>query len=92
MPKFSEYVEFNDYVDLDVSVHKFLSQCGDQDFIEIIDYLIQHGSIEPNDVFDPNRSAGEELFERDLKKIHGKWGLLTKEEEETIKRISNRVG
>jgi hypothetical protein len=46
--------------------------------------------ITRRDFLDRDMSAGEHAFENQLDKLHGKWNMLTKEEEEAIYSIAKR--
>jgi len=76
----------------DVSVHDFLSNCDSIDITNIIDTLITEGHIKPSqrDNYSEKLSAPEQIFEDALDKIHGKWNLLSKEEEEMIMALAKR--
>jgi len=79
---------FTDHVDIDVDVFEFLSECDGYDIDKVISYLVKHKHI-PNPPTE-NASGPEQLFEQALAKIHGKWNVLTAEEEQAIYNIAKR--
>ena len=80
---------------VDISVDDFLSDCDKYDKQEIITALIEDGWIKPHsaigDVDESPRSYDESEFETALDKLHGRWNMLTKEEENAIIKIGNRM-
>jgi hypothetical protein len=80
---------FTDHVDIDVDVFEFLSECDGHDIDKVIRYLVKHKHI-PQVELDTDKSAPEQLFEQALTKIHGKWNVLTAEEEQVIYNIAKR--
>jgi hypothetical protein len=87
MPSF--YVD-----DVDISVDEFLGKCDDSEKDKIIDALIEDGYLKKNakstDGPYNKLCATEEMFEECLSAIHGKWTVLTQEEEQLILKIGNR--
>lgn len=85
MPSF--YVD-----DVDIDVDEFLSACSDGEREELIQALVEDGYIDKGSVPGNRKqmSATEEIFEDHLDALHGKWGMLTNEEEELIMKIANR--
>jgi hypothetical protein len=77
--------------DIDVDVNEFLSACDGGEINEIIESLIEDGYINKSQRITPGQMcASEQIFEEHLDVLHGKWNLLTKEEEETIIKITKR--
>jgi len=76
----------------DVSINDFLSNCDSRDITDIIDTLIAEGHIKPSqrDNYSERLTVPEQIFEEALDKIHGKWNLLSKEEEEAIMALAKR--
>jgi hypothetical protein len=79
----------------DVLVHEFLSNCDSSDITDIIDTLITDGHIKSNQRLSKasgsnGLSAPEQIFEDALDKIHGKWNMLSKDEEEMIMALAKR--
>jgi hypothetical protein len=82
----------------DVSVHDFLSNCDSIDITNIIDSLIDDGHIKSSQRLSKTSgssgsnglSAPEQIFEDALDKIHGKWNMLSKDEEEMIMALAKR--
>ena len=90
---------------LEVDVHGFVDACGSFEIIELIDYLDSTGDLEDNgycmctDIDDygdddnqitEHRSDSERMFEAAVNKLHGKWNLLSKKDEELILKISKQ--
>jgi hypothetical protein len=91
MPRFYEYEEVEVHVDIDVD--DFLDRCDSSEKEELIKALIEDGYLKKDcrETFqDYGYSVGEALYQEALKKLHGKWNMLTKEEEETILNIAKR--
>lgn len=83
MPKFYTDSEIN------LEVDEFLDECSDSEINEVIQYLIRVNSIPP--ISTHNRiSVAEAEFENAVNKLHGEWNRLSKEDEETIKRIASK--
>jgi hypothetical protein len=78
--------------DVDIDPSEFLSACSSREKEELIDELIEDGYISKTCRVNVsyNYSVSESLFEEALQKLHGKWNMLTKEEEEAIIKIANR--
>jgi len=79
----------------DVLVHEFLSNCDSSDITDIIDTLITDGHIKSNQRLSKasgsnGLSAPEQIFEEALDKLHGKWNMLSKDEEEMIMALAKR--
>ena len=83
----------NNYVDtsIDVSIDDFLSECSIREIDELVQALIDDGHINESQTIGINRICyGEDVFEKSLNKLHGKWGSLNSVEEEIINKIANR--
>ena len=78
--------------DIDIDPSEFLSACSSSEKDELINELIEDGYISKNCRvnFSYDYSVPESFFEEALRKLHGKWNMLTKEEEESIIKIANR--
>ena len=91
MPKFYEYKEVQ--ISLDIDVDEFLDACDTPEKEELIKALIEDGYLKKDcrETFEDSKYSVSEAFYQDaLKKLHGKWNMLTKEEEETILNIAKR--
>ena len=81
--------------DINIDVDDFLSACGSSEIKELIEALVEDGHL-PQSVLhtigDNNTNVGiaESEFEDALDKLHGKWNVLNKDEEEIIVKISKR--
>jgi hypothetical protein len=80
--------------DQQIDVDEFLYGCTKSEIQEVIDNLIERGSL-PESVKNMTKSSvqysvAESEFEDALYKLHGKWNSLSKEEEQTIIKISKR--
>jgi hypothetical protein len=85
------YFDYEGEVDIDVD--DFLSACSSSEIKEIISALIEDGHLPKSSLQTVNSSGicvAEFEFEDALDKLHGKWGVLSKEEEEAIMKISKR--
>ena len=88
MPTFYEEADF------DISVDDFLEECSSFELEEIIDYLEEMGYLKNyKGSEDISSSMGflEEEFQEKIQKISEFRHRLTSEEEETIKKISDRL-
>lgn len=75
----------------DVDVDEFLSACGQREIKELIKKLVKEGHIRKSDILSETKmSAGEQVYENKLDKLHGMWNLLSKEDEETIIKIADK--
>jgi hypothetical protein len=80
------------YIDFDVDIDDFLSACSSSEIKELITALIDDGHL-PESISEfktSNVSISESEYEDALGKLHGKYYTLSKEEEETIIKISKR--
>jgi succinate dehydrogenase flavin-adding protein (antitoxin of CptAB toxin-antitoxin module) len=87
MPKFSEYVETE--AELDISVSDFYDELNHKEVKELINILIEEDYIKRNDVVE-DESIYEWEFNKMIKKITDNRVMLTAEEEELLKKISDR--
>jgi hypothetical protein len=87
MPKFSEYVETE--AELDISVSDFYDELNHKEVKELINILIEEDYIKRNDVVE-DESIYEWEFNKTIKKITDNRVMLTAEEEELLKKISDR--
>jgi len=91
MPRFYEYEEVEVHVDIDVD--DFLDKCNTSEKEELIKALIEDGYLKKDcreGFEDQKYSVSEAFYQEALNKLHGKWNMLTKEEEETILNIAKR--
>jgi hypothetical protein len=88
MPTFYEQTDF------DVSVDDFLEECDSREIEEVIDYLEEMGYLKNHRRSDGGSSSMgllEEEFQERIQKISESRHRLTLEEEEIIKKISDRI-
>lgn len=85
MPSFYEEAEF------DINVTDFLEECNIREIEEVIEYLQEMGYLEKSEPLIKNMNPLEIKFQEDINKISSSRLRLTKEEEEIISRISNRL-
>jgi hypothetical protein len=77
--------------DLDIGADEYLSVCSTSDIKELIDALVKDGYIRKSDILSETKmSAGEQVYENKLDKLHGKWNRLSEEDEETIIKIADK--
>jgi hypothetical protein len=89
MPTVNDYID----VEMDVSVNDFLSSCDSSDIEEIIEALVEDGWIKKTNIIKvegKNNSILENEFNNTINKISDNRLLLTNEEEEILRKISNR--
>lgn len=90
MPSFEVYD--NVYLETDIYVDEFLNECSEDDIKEIIRYLIDNNIISEDRKMDfANLSYDEEQLHKNLDKIKNNYYVLSNEDEETIKRIANKL-
>ncbi len=82
------------YFDQQIDVDEFLYGCSKSEIQEVIDNLIERGNL-PESVKNMSESSAqysvaESQFEDALYKLHGKWNMLSWDEEQTIINISKR--
>jgi hypothetical protein len=87
MPRFLEYVETE--AELDISVSDFYNELNHKEVKELINILIEEDYIKRNDVVE-DESIYEWEFNKMIKKITDNRVMLTAEEEELLKKISDR--
>lgn len=80
--------------DIHVHVDDFISACNSREIKELIEALVEDGHL-PQSVLNTTTGNGgsgiaESEFENALDKLHGKWNVLTNDEEEVIVKISKR--
>lgn len=67
-------------LELEIEVEDFLTECSSKDIDRLRKILIAGKKLSPSEV----------LFEEYLSILHGKWNMLSKEEEETIINIAKK--
>ena len=78
--------------DLDISPGDFVDACSDREIIQLVEILIEDGYINRNSFIElDNKTADEQIFAESLVKLSENKHRLTKEEEEIIKLIANRL-
>jgi succinate dehydrogenase flavin-adding protein (antitoxin of CptAB toxin-antitoxin module) len=87
MPRFLEYVETE--AELDISVSDFFDELNHKEVQELIDILIEEDYIKRESVVG-EESIYEWEFNKMIKKITDNRVMLTAEEEELLKKISDR--
>jgi hypothetical protein len=86
MPRFYEETEF------DIDPCDFLDDCDTSEIQEIIEYLEENGYLKNHSTTDrANGGLLEEEFQERILKISVSRHRLTLEEEEIIKKISDRL-
>ena len=86
MPTFSEEIDFV------ISTYDFLDDCNNHEIENIIDYLEELGYLKNfKRTTGGNWVISEEEFQERIQKISESRHRLTLEEEETIKKISDRL-
>jgi hypothetical protein len=78
--------------DVDVNVDAFMYQCTPREIKEVIEYLIEDGYIEPQQVVGSNTSLSllEYEFNEIIQKIQENRLRLTAEEDILLKKIADR--
>lgn len=84
MPTFYEETDF------DISTDDFLEECTKDELDEVIDYLEEMGYLKNHKRTSEGNALEEEFRER-IQKITESRHRLTLEEEEIIKKISDRL-
>jgi hypothetical protein len=87
MPRFIEYVETE--AELDISVSDFFNELNHKEVKELINILIEEDYIKRNDIVE-DESIYEWEFNKIIKKIIDNRVMLTVEEENLLKQISDR--
>lgn len=86
MPIFTENVDF----DLQIGPQEFLEQCTDEDIEELVSLLKENHPEYLDSEYLAQRSVGEQEFEATINALHGKWNMLSSEEEEAIRNVAKR--
>lgn len=81
--------EFNQNAEISISVDEFLENCNDREIKEAIEWINDSHTI--NKYSGISGSISEEIFESALNKMHRNSFRLTKEDEETIIKIANKI-
>lgn len=76
--------------EVDVDVQEFLEACNDREITEIIEFLEENDYISPKQNPHGKYSLNELELHENLDAIYGKYGSLTKEEEQIIATIAKR--
>ena len=80
--------------EINITVNEFLLATNEREKKELLDRLINDGYLSTKTLTDGlyqnQTSAAESEYEDALYKLHGKWTVLSKEEEELIIKISKR--
>jgi len=89
MPKFYSRV----WVDVEVDMHpdEFLDKCSKEDIEEVIEYLTTNHFIYPSSPPPSNLSFDEEQLHKNLDAIKANWYVLSKSDEELIKKIASKL-
>jgi len=79
--------------DIDINPGEFIDSCNSTEIEELIDMLVKKGHIEKNsDIALRDKNLFDKEWDKVIGKIHGLGRLrLTNEEEETIRKIANRL-
>lgn len=87
MPTFYEQTDF------DITVDDFLEECDRREIEEVIDYLEEMGYLKNHSRTEGGSPIGilEEEFQERIQKLSESRHRLTLEEEEIIKKISDRL-
>lgn len=76
---------------VNIDIDDFLSDCDKYDIKELIKALTEDGHIPPiKEEKKSNISYPESVYQNALNKLMNKWNSLSKEDEETILKISNK--
>ena len=81
--------EFNQDAEISISVDEFLENCNDREIKEAIEWINDSHTI--NKYSGISGSISEEIFESALNKMHRNSFRLTREDEETIIKIANKI-
>jgi hypothetical protein len=89
MPEFNEskYVD----VDFNIDIDEFFEKCDNSEIDEVIDWLIDKGYINESQKPTNDLSFDEEQLHKNLDKIKNSYYILSNEDEEIIKQISNKL-
>lgn len=82
------------YIDVDIDVDEFLSNCRKRDIREIIESLVDDGHL-PNSVLKMNEDVRKTLseieFSEKLDQLKNKYYSLSSEEEELFEKVFKRL-
>lgn len=85
------------YINIDedvfIDVRDFYRELDDPEKEQLADLLTEDGFLDELEEENRNKNISgfdEETFESSLKKLRGKWNMLSKEEEETIVKIASK--
>lgn len=85
------------YINIDedvfIDVRDFYRELDDPEKEQLADLLTEDGFLDELEEENRNKNINgfdEETFESSLKKLRGKWNMLSKEEEETIVKIASK--
>jgi hypothetical protein len=85
------YITQNVDVDVDIEVDKFVDACNSREIKELIEYLQEQGHL-GGEIPTNNMSISDKEWAEVISRISGRARLrLTNEEEETIRKIANRL-
>lgn len=85
------YITQNIDVDVDIEVDGFVDQCNSREIKELIEYLQEQGHL-GGEIPTHNMSISDKEWAEVISRISGRARLrLTNEEEETIRKIANRL-
>lgn len=73
-----------------ISPEEFINDCSPREIEELIDALVDDGYVIRRKGSHKKNSVPEDIFEKELNKLHGRWNMLTTEEENLIYKITNR--
>lgn len=82
------------YINVDIDVHHFLDSCSDRAIREIKDWLYENKELdeeEENQVIEAISSMTDDNWNHTVIKLLDKKWQLSKEDEETIIRISKQL-
>ncbi len=78
--------------DIEISPSDFLEACSSYEIDQLVSILIEDGYINHESFIEgDDKTADEQIFAESLVKLSENKHRLTKEEEEIIKSISNRL-
>jgi hypothetical protein len=81
--------EIRTYVDVDIDVDDFMSDCNRREIKEVIDYLIDEGHINESIMMTPESKMGimEREFIENMSKLSGCYYRLKPEEEKILENL-----
>ena len=78
--------------DIDIDPDDFISACSSEEIQELIDALVEDGYVKKHEVESNDKNILDHEWDEVIGKIAGTGRLrLTNEEEETIRKIANRL-